>query len=163
MIADGEKLAQMPKKKYIVTLTDEERAELEELVSKGKNPAYKVNHARILLLADTNREGGGWKDREINEALAISQSTIERVRQRLVEQGLSAALNRKQPQNRRKRRLDGKQEAHLIALTCSSPPEGQGRWTLRMLAERMVELDYVETLSHETVRQTLKKTNSSLG
>ena len=153
----------MPKKKYIVTLTDEERAELEELVNKGKHPAYKVNHARILLLADTNREDRGWKDGDISQALKISVATIERVRQRLVEQGMTAALNRKQQQNRRQRLLDGEKEAHLIALTCSSPPDGQGRWTMKMLAERMVALGHVESISDETVRQTLKKTNSSRG
>jgi transposase len=153
----------MPKKKYIVTLTDEERTVLEELVNKGKNPAYKVNHARILLLADTNESGGGWSDRDISQALKISVATIERVRQRLVEEGLSVALNRKEQQNRRQRLLDGEKEAHLIALTCSSPPEGQGRWTMKMLAERMVQLGHLESLSDETVRQTLKKTNSSLG
>ncbi len=147
----------MPKKKYLVTLTEEERSSLEDLTKKGNSPAYKVNHARILLLADTNREGGGWRDLDISQTLKISVATIERVRQRLVEEGLSAALGRKTTQKQRQRRLDGKQEAYLIALTCSSPPEGQGRWTLRMLAERMVELDYVETVSHETVRQTLKK------
>ena len=153
----------MPKKKYLVTLTAEERAELKELIKKGKNPAYQVNHARILLLADTNQSGGGWKDQDISEALKISVATIERVRQRLVEQGFSAALNRKQQQNRKQRRLDGEQEAHLIALSCSSPPEGQGRWTMKMLAERMVQLGHVESICDETVRQTLKKTPSSLG
>ena len=153
----------MPKKKYIVTLTDEERTVLEELVNKGKNPAYKVNHARILLLADTNESGGGWRDRDISQALKISVATIERVRQRLVEEGLEAALNRKKQQNRRQPLLDGEKEAHLIALTCSSPPDGQGRWTMKMLAERMVQLGYVESISNETVRQTLKKTNSNLG
>ena len=153
----------MPKKKYIVTLMEEERVSLEELVNKGKHPAYKVNHARILLLADTNQLGGGWKDQDISEALKISVATIERVRQRLVEQGLEAALNRKQQQNRRQRLLDGEKEAHLIALTCSSPPHGQGRWTMKMLAEKMVQLGHVESISPETVRQTLKKTNSSLG
>ena len=153
----------MPKKKYIVTLTDQERSSLENLTKKGKSPAYKVNHARILLLADTNRSGGGWKDLDISQALKISVAMIERVRQRFVEKGLEGALSRKQPPNRRQRRLDGKQEAYLIALTCSSSPDGYKNWTLRMLAERMVELEYVETLSHETVRQTLKKTSSSLG
>lgn len=153
----------MPKKKYIVTLTAEEQAELQELVKKGKNPAYKVNHARILLLADTNQSGGEWKDRDISQALKISVATIERVRQRLVEQGMKAALNRKQQQNRKQRRLDGEKEAHLIALTCSLPPEGQGRWTIKLLAEKMVELGHVESISPETVRQTLKKTKSSLG
>ena len=122
-----------------------------------------MNHARILLLADRNREGGGWKDQDISEALNISIATVERVRQRLVESGLEAALSRKAQKNRQLPRLDGEQEAHLIGLTCSSPPEGQGRWTLRMLADRMVELGYVDAVCHETVRQTLKKTNSSLG
>ena len=153
----------MPKKKYIVTLTDEERTVLEELINKGKNPAYKVNRARILLLADTNESGGGWKDGDISQALKISVATIERVRQRLVEQGMTAALNRKEQQNRKQRLLDGEKEAHLIALTCSSPPDGQGRWTMKMLAERMVQLGHVESISDETVRQTLKKTNSSRG
>ncbi len=153
----------MPKKKYIVTLTEEQRASLEELVNKGKNPAYKLNHARILMLADTNQSEGGWIDRDISSALNISIATIERVRQRLVEQGLEAALNRKQQQNRRQHLLDGEKEAHLIALTCSSPPDGQGRWTMKMLAERMVQLGHVESISDETVRQTLKKMSSSLG
>lgn len=153
----------MPKKKYIVTLTLEERSQLEALTKKGKTAAYKVNHARILLLADTNRVEGGWKDEAISQALKISVSTIERVRQRLVEEGLETALSRKPQQNRKPRRLDGEQEAYLIALTCSTPPSGQGHWTMRMLAQRMVELGYVETISHETVRQTLKKTNLNLG
>ena len=153
----------MPKKKYIVTLTEEERASLEELVNKGKNPAYKLNHARILMLADTNQSEGGWSDRDISQALKISVATIERVRQRLVEQGLEAALNRKQQQNRRQHLLDGEKEAHLIALTCSSPPDGQGRWTMKMLAERMVQLGHVESISDQTVRQTLKKMSSSQG
>ena len=153
----------MPKKKYIVTLTPEERSLLEELTKKGKAAAYKVNHARILLLADSNRLEGGWKDEAISQALNISVATIERVRQRLVEEGLESALSRKSQENRKPRRLDEEQEAHLIALTCSEPPMGQGRWTMRMLAERMVELGYVEAVSDETVRQTLKKTNLNLG
>jgi transposase len=153
----------MPKKKYIVTLTSEERSSLEKLTTKGKTTAYKMNHARILLLADTNSEGGGWKDQAISQAFNISVATIERVRQRLVEEGLEAALSRKPQKNRKARRLDGEQQAHLIALTCSQPPTGQGRWTMRMLANSMVELGYVEAVSHETVRQTLKKTSSSLG
>ena len=160
---DGAKLARMPRKMYIVSLTDQEHSSLEELTRKGKSPAYKVNHARILLLADTNREGGGWKDQDISSALNISIATIERVRQCLVESGLEAALSRKTQKNRQRSRLDGEQEAHLIALTCSSPPDGQGRWTLRMLGARMVELGYVEQISHETVRKTLKKTNLSCG
>ena len=153
----------MPKKKYIVSLTPEERQALEQLTITGKAPAYKVNHARILLKADTNQANGSWTDQVISEALDISCSTIERVRQRFVEMSLEVALQRKPQQRRKAHRLDGEQEAHLIALACSTPPEGYGRWSLRLLAERMVALEYVETPSHETVRQTLKKTNSSLG
>lgn len=150
-------------KKYVVTLTSEERETLKQLTTKGKNPAYKVNHARILLKADINQAEGGWSDQTISQALDLSISTIERVRQRFVEVGMEAALERQKQLNRKPRRLDGEQEAHLIALACTQAPEGQGRWTLRMLANQMVELGYVETVSYETVRQTLKKTNSSLG
>lgn len=153
----------MPAKKYIVSLTPEERYELEQWVNTGKAPAYKVNHARILLKADTQQRGGGWQDAAISQALDLSVATIERVRQRFVEQGLTAALERKQSSQRRAQTFDGEQEAHLIALTCSDPPPGRNRWSLRLLAEQMVCLEYVEAVSHETVRQTLKKTNSSLG
>jgi transposase len=153
----------MAKKKYIVSLTTEERATLEHLTRTGKAPAYKMNHARILLKADTNQEGGGWTDAAISQALDSSVATIERVRQRFVETSLEAALNRQEQQQRKPRRLDGEQEAHLIAITCGEAPEGQARWSLRLLADRMVELDYVESVSHETVRQTLKKTTSSPG
>jgi transposase len=153
----------MAKKKYIVSLTTEERAKLEQLTTTGKAPAYKMNHARILLKADTNQEGGGWTDAAISQALDSSVATIERVRQRFVEINLEAALNRQEQQQRKPRRLDGEQEAHLIAITCGEAPEGQARWSLRLLADRMVELDYVESVSHETVRQTLKKTTSSPG
>jgi transposase len=160
----------MPKKKYIVSLTSEERAYLDKLTTTGKTSAYKINHARVLLLADTNREEGGWIDQandfrraSFASTLNISASTIERVRQRFVEEGLEQALNR-QPQSQYKpRRLDGEQEARLIAITCSTPPSGCSHWTLRLLAEQLVELEGVETISYETVRQTLKKTNLSLG
>ena len=153
----------MPKKKYIVSLTTQERQELEKLTNTGKAAAYKLNHARILLKADINQKSGGWTDLAINEALDISSATIERVRQRFVEQGLEAALNRQPRRRNKRRRLDGKQEAHLIALACSSPPEGLARWTMKLLADRMVELELVEEVSRETVRQTLKKTTSNLG
>jgi transposase len=153
----------MAKKKYIVSLTTEERETLEQLTTTGKATAYKMNHARILLKADTNQEGGGWTDEDISQALDISVATIERVRQRLVETNLETALSRQEQQQRKPRRLDGEQEAHLIALTCGEAPEGQARWSLRLLADRMVELDDVESVSHETVRQTLKKTTSSPG
>lgn len=153
----------MPAKKYIVSLSLEERNDLEHLVNTGKAAAYKINHARILLKADIQQRDGGWNDATISQALDISVATIERVRQRFVEQGLTAALERKKQSRRRAQALDGEQEAHLIALTCSDPPVGRGRWSLRLLAERMVSLEYVETVSYETVRQTLKKTNSSPG
>jgi transposase len=149
----------MPQKKYIVSLSLEEGEELERITRKGKAPAYRIKHAQILLKADNNQTGGGWTDAAISQALDISVTTIERIRQRFVEQSLEQALGRKEQQRRKARRLDGEQEAHLVAMACSEPPEGQGRWSLRLLAQRLVELEYVETVSHETVRQTLKKTN----
>jgi len=153
----------MARKKYIVSLTVEEREELEQLTTTGKTAAYRMNHARILLKADTNQADGSWTDEAISQALDISVATIERVRQRFVETNLEAALSRQVQQHRKARRLDGEQEAHLIAMTCSEAPEGYARWSLRLLAERMVELEYVESVSHETIRQTLKKTISSPG
>jgi transposase len=147
-------------KKYRVTLTEEERKNLEQLISRGKGAARKLLHARILLKAD---ETVGWSDERISEALDVSLSTIGRVRERFVEEGVIAALERKAPNRVYQRRLDGVQEAHLVALVCSPPPEDQGRWTLKLLAEKMVELDYVESVSKETVRQTLKKMNLSPG
>ncbi len=115
------------------------------------------------MKADTNQEDGGWKDLAINKALDISIPTIERVRRLFVDQGIEAALSRQSPKNSKLHKLDGEQEAHLIAIACSQAPEGKARWTLRLLAERMVELKYVESISHESVRQTLKKTFVSLG
>jgi transposase len=153
----------MAKKKHIVALTTTERAELEQITTTGKAPAYKMNHARILLKADTNQADGGWTDGAISAALDISVATIERVRQQFVETSLAAALSRQVQQNHKPRCLDGEQEAYLIALTCGDPPEGSARWTLRLLADQMVELAYVESVSHETVRQTLKKTISNPG
>jgi transposase len=120
-----------------------------------------MNPARILLKADEHQPGGGWVDAEISAALDISVATIERVRQRFVEEDLEACL--KQRRRVRQSLLDGEQEAHLLARACSPAPEGYARWTLRLLAERLVELEYVESISHETVRQTLKKTRSSRG
>ncbi len=153
----------MPKKKYIVALSPEERESLESLTTTGKASAYKLNHARILLKADINQEGGGWRDQAISDALDISVSTIERIRQQFVEQSLETALSRQTPIRTKPRLLDGEQEAHLIALACAEAPEGQGKWTMRLLADQLVELGHVESISHETVRQTLKKTNLSPG
>src|SRR3954468_1117604 len=144
-------------KRYRVTLTAEERDELDRMISHGKADARKLAHARVLLLADACEAGPGWSDAAISEAVRVSVRTIERVRQRFVEDGLAAALLPKPSPRVYTRKLDGAQEAKLVALACSGPPAGKQRWTLRLLAERMVELEVVPELSHETVRQTLKK------
>jgi transposase len=147
-------------KKYIVTLSDEERVGLTELVRTGKAAAYKISHARILLKADSSQGGPAWTDEQIAQALDVSRATVERLRQRFVEDGFDAALCRKKQQRpSRQRTFDGAAEARLIALACSQPPEGRSSWTLRLLAERLVELEVVEAVSHETVRQVLKKTS----
>jgi DNA-binding transcriptional ArsR family regulator len=148
------------KKKYPVILSDTERAELKSLIAAGTAPARKLTHARILLKADQSPEGSGWVDDAVAEAVEVSQPTVSRVRKQYVEEGLEAALNRRPPNREYYRKLDGKQEARLVALACSEPPEGQARWSLRLLAEKMVELEIVEEdISYQTVRRTLKKTN----
>lgn len=144
-----------------MTLTAEERCELEGLVSKGKSDARKLAHARILLQADEAESGPRRTDGDIARALNVHVRTVERVRQRFVEQGLPAALVPKPSERVYPRLLDGAQEARLIALACSPPPEGKSHWTLRLLAERLVELEIAETASYETVRRVLKKTNSN--
>ena len=145
--------------KYIVELTPEERASLEALVTKGKpTPAYTIKHAHILLNVDV--VGPHREDLEVAGLFRCHRNTVANVRQRFVEQGLDAALERKKratPPVAKK--LDGRQEARLIAVSCSPPPEGHARWTLRMLADELVALEVVEAISYETVRQTLKKTN----
>ena len=149
-------------KKYRVTLTAEERDELERLLARGKADVRKIKHAQILLKADEAQGGPRWPDERIAEAFNAGVVTIERLRRRFVEEGLQSALRTYRTGTRiYERKLDGAQEAHLIALACSAPPEGRSRWTLRLLARRMVELAYVDTLSYETVRQTLKKMRSS--
>ena len=149
-------------KKYKVTLTAEERQQLSDLIAAGKGAAQKLAHARVLLKADAADGGPAWPDARIAEAVEVSIATVERVRQRFVEQGLGAALVRK-PQDRpsRERVLDGAAEARLIAVACSPVPNGRKVWTLRMLADRLVELEVVERVSTETVRRALKKTSSS--
>jgi transposase len=149
-------------KKYIVSLSEAERHSLEQIATTGKRSAPTINHARILLKADSQQPNGSWRDQDIKAALDISIRTIERVRQRFVEEGLDAAL-KPRPGQGRKPKLDGDVEAHLVALRCSEPPNGQGRWTLRLLASQMVELEYIDQLSHESVRQGLKKTNCNPG
>ena len=143
----------MPKKKYIVKLTPDEREELETLISSGKSSARKLTRARILLKADE-----GWIDKAISEALDVGTATVERVRKRFVETGLEA-INRRKPRRQYERKIDGNAEAYLIALACSAPPKGRKRWTLRLLADKLVTLEEVdiESVSHETVRQVLKK------
>jgi transposase len=150
-------------KKYIVTLTSEERNSLLSLISLGKGSTRKLTHARILLKADQGAEGSGWTDEQMSEALEVSLSTIERVRERFVLEGLAAALTRRPSRNPRTCKVDGEQEAHLVALSCGPAPTGHKRWTLRLLADKMVKLEYIDTISHETVRQVLKKTTSSPG
>ena len=151
-------------KKYKVTLTAEERNSLQGLIAAKKTAAKKVIHARILLKADAGPGGPSWTDARIAEALEVDVSTVERLRQRFVEQGLDAALGRKkQDRPSRPRTLDGQAEARLIALACSEPPAGRVRWTLRLLADKLVELEIVETVCTETIRRALKKTNSSRG
>jgi transposase len=153
----------MPKAHYIVELTSEERAQLEQLLRKGRVAAYRQRHARILLLADQGSSiKGTMSDSAIAQAVNCGMATVERVRKRFVLEGLQAALGRKNRTNY-SRRIDGDAEAHLIALACSDPPEGRERWTLRLLADKMVELEVVEHCSKDTVHRTLKKTNLSPG
>jgi transposase len=151
------------KKTYIVTLTPEERRMLQEMLSRGKAAARKLMHARILLKADVAGGGPGWSDEAVVEALEVGHATVERVRKEFVEEGLEVALERRKPRRQYRRKLDGDGEAHLIALACQKPPEGRRRWTLKLLADRMVQLEYVDEISYQTVRRTLKKTNSSPG
>ncbi len=147
-------------KKYIVTIIQEERDTLLQMLSAGEESARKLTRARILLKADE-----GWTDKAICQALDVHTSTVERARCRFVEEGFEAALNRRPPHRDYERKLDGNAEAYLIALACRSPPAGQKHWTLRLLAEKLVTLKQVDidSVSHETVRQVLKKTSSNLG
>jgi transposase len=150
----------MPKKLYHVKLSANEREYLTKMISSGQESARKLTRARILLKSDA-----GYKDETIGQALDVGLATIHRIRKRFAQEGLEAAINRRPPNRTYERILDGRAEAHLIALACGDPPEGYGRWTLRLLAERLVILEEVEveSVSHETVRRTLKKTNLSLG
>ena len=151
------------KKRYLVTLTAEERQELQSMVSAGKSAARKLTRSRILLLADQAEGGPAKSDPEITDALGCGRATVERVRKQFVEEGLEATLKQKPTIRTYENRLDGRAEAHLVAIACGAPPEGRARWTLRLLADRMVALGHVESVSHETVRLRLKKTNSSHG
>ena len=146
-------------KRYLVTLTDEERGGLEHLIRAGKGAVRKLTRARILLEADCGVGGPDWDDASIAESLEVSIATVERTRKQFVEEGVEATLTRRRPQREYQRKLDGDAEAHLIALACGEAPRGHARWTLRLLADQMVALEYVDTVSHEAVRQTLKKTS----
>lgn len=145
-------------KKYVVKLTAEERLELEELTKKKKADAKKVAKAHVLLKADE-----GWLDEAIVSAYNLSLRTVQRIREQFVEEGIEAVFNRKPTSRVYRRKIEGKEEAHLIALCCSDPPEGHARWTLQMLADKLVSLEIVESVSADTVGRTLKKTNLSLG
>jgi transposase len=148
-------------KKYIVSLTDDERQQLLSLVRRGKTAIRKIKRAWILLQADVSPGGPAWSDEQIQQSYSVGLVTIYRVRQSFVEEGFEAVLSPRRKSRHRRRRLDGEQEARLIALACSSPPQGRCRWTLRLLAKRFVELGHCEKVSPETIRRTLKKTNSS--
>jgi transposase len=151
----------MPRKKYIVRLTSEERERLQDLISKGKTKAYRIRHAHILLKADL--DGPAWLDRAIAEAFSCNRSTVEGIRKRFVLEGLDSALERKKrAEPPTERILDGAKEARLIALACSEPPAGRSRWTLQLLADELVALNVVESISYRTVQRTLKKTSLSL-
>ena len=153
----------MPAKRYKVTLTAEERQQLGALVNKGKGVARRLTRARILLLTDENQAEGAWKDATIAKALGVHVRTVERTREKCVELGIEAALNHTRPQRRRGKVLDGAAEARLVRLVCTEPPDGRAQWSLQLLADTLMELAVVESVSRETVRTTLKKTNLSLG
>lgn len=147
-------------KKHKVCLTNDEREQLYQIISRGKAKAKKLTHAHVLLKADESPDGGpAWKDEQIAQAFNVDVSTVERIRKAFVNDGFERALDHKKPSRSRPRKFDGDTEAHLVALACSEAPEGRARWTLRLLADKLVELEHFDSLSHETVRQVLKKTN----
>ena len=146
----------MPKR-YVVTLSTDERKELEALTTSGKSSRNKVVKAFILLKADEGKQGESWTDLQIADAYNISVSTVEQTRERFVEGGLEGALTHRPTRRVYRRKIEGEEEAHLIALACSDPPEGRAEWTMQLLADKMVELNYVESVSDETVRQVLKQ------
>lgn len=153
----------MPAKIYKVTLTNDERAKLTAIASQGKGNVRRMRRAQVLLLADENQPNGAWKDADIAKALNAHVRTVERTREKFVLEGVEAALNHTRPQKKRSKVLDGAAEARLVQLACSEAPDGLERWTLQMLADKLIELEVVETVSRETVRTTLKKMNLSPG
>ena len=148
----------MRRTKYAVVLTDEQRAQLRTLVGRGVAPARRLAHARILLKADQGEGGAAWSDAAIAGALEVHPATVARVRQQFAAEGLEAALDRRAPRREYARKLDGEREARLVAVACGTPPEGRTRWSLRLLADELVRLEVVDTVSHETVRRTLQQT-----
>ena len=150
-------------KTYHVRLTETERAHLQDLIAAGTAPARKLLHARILLKADEGPAGPAWVDQAIAAAVEVSQPTVSRVRKQYVAEGLEAALTRRAPRRVYQRKLTGAHEARLVALACSPPPRGQARWSLRLLADKLVELEIIDSVSYQTVRRTLKKTSSGPG
>jgi transposase len=151
-----------PASKAEVRLTEDQRAALEQLVHTGTHPAHATRRARILLKADAAGPDA-WPDERIAQALDINRMTVSRTRAQFAAEGLDATLHKKKARDRQYRKLDGAQEARLIALACSQPPEGQARWTLKLLSDRLVELEVVEAIDPSTVWRTLQKTNSSRG
>lgn len=147
----------MPAKRYKVSLTQEEREELRALVNKGQGQARRLRRARILLMADEAQEGGGFKDADIAKALNAQVRTVERTRQKCVQEGIEAALNHTRPTKSRRKVLDGAAEARLVQLACSQAPDGRESWSMQLLADKLIQLEVVETVSCETVRTTLKK------
>jgi len=145
------------RKRYRVTLTAEERADLDRLISRGKAAARTLGHARMLLLSDAAEGGPGWTDAQVAEAVRVHVRSVERVRRRFVEEGFEAALHPKPSRRVYERKLDGAGEARLVALACSTPPQGRGRWSLRLLADELVALEGLPRLSPETIRRTLEK------
>jgi len=152
----------MPAKIYKVTLEKEAREELTDLVNTGTGPARRLRRARSLLMADEAQENGGWKDADMAKVLSAHTRTVERTRQKCVEMGLEAALNHTRPKRTRSKVLNGEAAARLVQLACRAAPEGRENWSMQLLADTMIELEIVETVSRETLRTTLKKTDSSL-
>lgn len=150
------------KKRYVVKLTSAERDQLEGIIHRGREAAYRRRHAQVLLLVDEGEHGPGCIDRDAAEQIGFTRRTVEQIRERCVTEGLVAALERKKRSRERERKLDGDGEAKLISIACSDAPEGHARWTLHMLADKLVELNVVDTISHECVRQLLKKHRQTL-
>ena len=153
----------MPAKKYVLKLTSDERTELESVVNKGKSAGWKIQRAQALLKCDQGRHGPGWIDDRVAEAYGCTRRSLENWRKQAVEEGPLSLLERKPRSDKGKTKLDGEGEARLVQLACSKTPPGYARWSLRMLAGKLVELEIVDSISHEAVRAVMKKTKSSLG